>query len=252
MKTIGLISVIITGALLIFAERDFPMWGDPQSRPSTYLSPHYIEKSLEETAVPNVVTSVLADYRGFDTMFETAVIFTAGIAILSILRRRRKGKQKPLPAPPIPQRLQNDIIIQTAVRLLVPAIQLFALYVIAHGHHSPGGGFQGGVILASSLILISLAYDLKAALKRMSEKLAMALGSTGVLIYGGIGFLCLLLGANFLDYSALQKVLPATDAVMARSHGILGVEIGVAFTVMSILFAIYANLASNGEMDEGV
>jgi len=252
LKTLGLISVIITGALLIYAERDFPLWGDPGSRPSTYLSPHYIQKSMEETAVPNVVTSVLADYRGFDTMFETAVIFTAGIAILSILRRRRKGKHKPLPAPPVPQRVKNDIIIHTAVRLLVPAIQLFALYVIAHGHHSPGGGFQGGVILAASLILLSLAFDLKTALKRMSEKLSLALGSVGVLIYSGIGVLCLLLGANFLDYSVLHKVLPATDEVMARSHGILGVEIGVAFTVMSVLFLIYANLSSGGEMDEGV
>ncbi|KPK29651.1 MAG: sodium:proton antiporter, partial [Nitrospira bacterium SG8_3] len=80
MKVIGLFIVILTGALLVYATVDFPPWGDPNSPASTHLSPHYIEKSMEETSVPNIVTAVLADYRGFDTMFETAVIFCAGVA----------------------------------------------------------------------------------------------------------------------------------------------------------------------------
>ena len=73
----------------------------------------------------------------------------------------------------------------------------------------------------------------------------------GIFIYSGFGFLCLLLGSNFLDYSILHKVMGVTP-IEARSHSMLGVEIGVAFTVAAIMFSIYSNLASKGEMKEGL
>ena len=78
MKAVGLILVVILGSLLIYCSLDFPLWGDPQSPANTHVSPYYIEQTIEDTSVPNIVTAVLADYRGYDTMFETIVIFTAG------------------------------------------------------------------------------------------------------------------------------------------------------------------------------
>ena len=87
MKQIALIAVCLTGALLIYGTLDMPDWGDPRSPASLHVSPRYIEKTVEETAVPNMVTSVLADYRGYDTLGETTVIFTAGIACLLLIRR---------------------------------------------------------------------------------------------------------------------------------------------------------------------
>jgi len=247
LRFYALIAVLITGTLLIYAASDFPGWGDPHSPASTYLSPHYIEKVMAETSVPNFVTAVLADYRGFDTMFETAVIFTAGIAIFSILRRKKEDPIFPAKVTePIP-----NIIVQSTCRILVPIIQLFGLYVVAHGHHSPGGGFQGGVILGASLILLAISYDLKYALKGFSEKMTFMFANAGVLIYAGFGVMCIVLGRNFLDYGVLHKILPL-DEVGSRSFSMLGVEIGVAFTVMSIMFAMYALMASQGEMEEGI
>src|SRR4030067_1529012 len=81
----------------------------------------------------------------------------------------------------------EDVIIQTVCRILTPFIQLYGLYVIAHGHHSPGGGFQGGVILGASFILLCLAYDIKEVKKRMSEQWNLLFCSMGVIIYSGIG-----------------------------------------------------------------
>ena len=255
MKYIGLLSVILTGLLLVLAEADFPQWGDPNSPANSYLSTHYITRTMEETAVPNMVTSVLADYRSFDTMLETSVVFVAGIAIFAILRtpRRRRKRTRPRAGarsgqPPE----ERDLIIRTTSRMLLPPIQLFALYVVAHGHHSPGGGFQGGVIMAASLILVSLSFSLKGILQAFSEKAGLVLGSAGVLIYAGVGVLCILLGSQFLDYSVLEAVYPGADSVTARSHSMLVVEIGVGLTVMSILFLIYANLASHGDFEEGL
>lgn len=90
MKALALIATLVTGALLLFGTRDFPAWGDPQAPASTYLSPEYIEHAVEQTHVPNIVTAVLGDYRGYDTMFETVVIYCAGMAVVSVLRRNRE------------------------------------------------------------------------------------------------------------------------------------------------------------------
>lgn len=143
-----------------------------------------------------------------------------------------------------------DVTIETICRLLVPPIQLFALYVIAHGHYSPGGGFQGGCILGASFIMMFVAYDIKEVKKRMSEKLNTVLCSIGVLIFAGIGLLCLMLGANYLDYGILHTILPMYTA-KARALGTLGIEIGVGIAVMSVMISIFLNIATGGE-HEGV
>jgi len=249
LKFIALLVCVALGAVLLVATNDLPDWGDPQSPASVHLSRYYIENSMEQTSVPNFVTAVLADYRSYDTMFETAVIFCAGITVLTILRRSHRRKKKDVK--PRPSRADQDIILQSAARLIVPMMQLFALYVLAHGHHSPGGGFQGGAIAGASFILLAISYDLKMVLNQIKERVIMFFSGLGVLIYAGIGIICLFLGGNFLDYSRLSKILPVTE-VEARSHGILGIEIGVFITVTFIIVSLYADLASGGEMDEGL
>lgn len=143
----------------------------------------------------------------------------------------------------------ENIIIQTVCRILTPFLQIYALYVIAHGHYSPGGGFQGGCILGASFILMVIAYDINAVKRRMGEKLNTLYCSLGVLIYAGIGLLCLILGANYLDYGILHKILPA-DPVKARALGTFGIEIGVGITVMAVMVSIFLNIASGGEHEQ--
>lgn len=276
MRTLGILVAALTCALLFYAMGDFPPWADPGSAAHTHVSPRYIEKTMEETSVPNAVTAVLADYRGFDTMFETTVIFAAGVVCFFILRLPKK--EGPIfrryrhtltgmtirvkctrKIPPVLEEFEmidnlwapHDLIIKTSCRILVPFLQLFGLYVIAHGHHSPGGGFQGGVILGASMILLAISHDLRTALARMGEKVHALLCPIGVLIYAGTGALCLVLGRDFLDYGALAGILHV-DPVTARSHGILIVEIGVGLAVMATMIWIYNNISSRGEYDEGL
>ena len=90
MKLLYLLLTLATTALLMYGAFDMPAWGDPNSPANSHVSPRYIEKTFEETEVPNIVTAVLADYRGFDTMGETSVVFAAGIAVMLILRQPRK------------------------------------------------------------------------------------------------------------------------------------------------------------------
>ena len=276
MKTLAVVIVLLFGGLLFYCTVDLPPWGDPQAPASVHVSSRYIERSVEETSVPNIVTAVLADYRGYDTMFETIVIFSAGVACLLLLRiigrpepesqiyrhiptgltlRVNREIQTPLVSEQI-ERIDImwvplDLITKTSSRIIVPCSQLFALYVITHGHHSPGGGFQGGVILGASIILYAISHNLRSSLDLISEKLAVLLCVLGVFIYAGTGALCMLFGSNFLDYGALSHLL-GVDPVTARSHGILMVEIGVGICVMAVMVLLYYNLASAGRYDEGL
>jgi len=83
----ALVGLPILGVLLLYAANDLPAFGDPASPASTYVSPFYIERSLADTQTPNIVTAILMDYRALDTLMETAVIFTAGLACWLLLRR---------------------------------------------------------------------------------------------------------------------------------------------------------------------
>ncbi len=96
-NTMPLVLVLLTGAVLVYGTLDMPNFGDPNTPAQVHLAPHYLTESIEEIDVPNVVTSHLASYRGFDTLGEVAVVFTAGIGVLLILsglRRRREEEEE--------------------------------------------------------------------------------------------------------------------------------------------------------------
>ena len=249
MKRLALILVLLIGLLLAWATQDFPRWGDPHSpASSSSVSSHFIANTGVDTEVPNMVTAVLADYRGFDTMLETVVVFIAGIAVFSILKGGPKQRTRDRE---FVVDFEPDLIVTNTVRLIVPVIQIFAFYVLAHGHVSPGGGFQGGVAMGASFILVALAWDLKTALLRFSIDRCFMVAALGIVIYAGIGFLSMFLGGEFLDYAHLAAVLPVSHE-MARYHAMLGVEIGVGFTVTAIIFALYASLSTDGRMRDGL
>lgn len=88
-----LVIVIFTGAFLIYATLDMPHFGDPNAPVHRHPSPSYVERTKEDIHVPNVVTAVLASYRGYDTLGETVVVFTAGLGVLLLLRRLPRRKE---------------------------------------------------------------------------------------------------------------------------------------------------------------
>lgn len=133
----------------------------------------------------------------------------------------------------------NPILIAVG-SAISPFIMLFGLYVIFHGHYSPGGGFQGGTLLAASLLLIRLTSGFDIAQLQFKRVLGTPLGSIGVLIYFGTGLLAMVSGGEFLNYAFLP--FAGFTGAGLRSLGILMVEIGVGLAVMAILVAIYDDL----------
>ena len=134
---------------------------------------------------------------------------------------------------------ESPIVVLTS-RLLAPFIQLFALYVIFHGHYSPGGGFQGGAMLAASVLLMRLAVGSKAGEFQFRRAWVTKLSIVGLFIYAATGIIAMMMGGNYLDYRFLPFLwLPEPEV---RAMGILLVEIGVAIAVMATLVSIYDDL----------
>ncbi len=223
--------VLTTGAALVYGTLDLPAFGDPNAPAQTHVGPYYIEQAILQTGVPNIVTAVLASYRGFDTLGEVVVIFTAGIAVLLLLGGRREeqdddgAKEKRVP---------QNLVLRIVSKIVIPVIILFALYVQFHGDYGPGGGFQAGVIMSSALILYSLVFGLGAAERIIPKRVLMFLTALGVLIYAGVGVASLFFGGNYLNYSVLA------DTQIGGQHiGILLVELGVGITVFAVMLTIF-------------
>ena len=128
----------------------------------------------------------------------------------------------------------REIIIKVVSQKLIPLILLFALYVQFHGDFGPGGGFQAGAIFSAGFILYSLIFGFDKLISTVSPRLLELISVTGVLLYIGVGFLCMMLGGEFLNYSVLGDT-----QVVGQHLGILLVELGVFLTVFSVLLLIF-------------
>ncbi|MBY5920775.1 DUF4040 domain-containing protein [Ferrimonas balearica] len=235
-RTLAVIALI--AFLLFYGLVDMPRFGDPNAPAQSHVASHYLEDGLSEVGVPNLVTSVLASYRGFDTFGETVVIFTAGIGVVALLGRRHVRR------PTRALDMRHHRILAVVSRMLIPPILLFALYVQFHGDYGPGGGFQAGVIFAAGLILYAMVFGLDAVRALIPESVIRMLAALGVLLYGSVGMVALLQGKPFLDYRVL-----ADDSVAGQHLGIWLVELGVGITVTAVMLLLF--LTFSARVDRG-
>jgi multicomponent Na+:H+ antiporter subunit B len=232
-----LIVVGITGAALIYGTLDMPPFGHPDNPIHQHVAPRYIEESPKEVGLPNMVTSVLASYRGFDTFGETVVVFAAAIGVLSLLGvRRRKTKNTPESG------LETHHVLHVVAKVIIPLVILFALYVQFHGDFGPGGGFQAGVIAAAAFILYALVFGLPKSFAVVSPKILQLMASFGVLLYASVGLYSMSQGGHFLDYNKL-----AADPLAGQHYGIIIIELGVGITVFAVMLSIFYAFASQAE-----
>jgi multicomponent Na+:H+ antiporter subunit B len=240
--TLALVVVFITAGLLIYGTLDMPFFGSAQAPTNLHVAPHYINNSMQEVGLPNMVTSVLASYRGFDTFGEVAVIFTAGMGVLALLSMVRRPEDDAEIDSINDSMHEQHLILRIVIKMLIPFILLFALYVQFHGDFGPGGGFQAGVIFAAAIILYAMLFGLSTARRVINQSLIQLLAAIGVLIYGSVGVVSILNGGNFLDYSVLSS-----DPVAGQHLGILLIELGVGCTVASVMIIIFFNFVGRRE-----
>ncbi len=130
--------------------------------------------------------------------------------------------------------MNQNIIIATATKLMVPFIILFGLYVQFHGDFGPGGGFQAGVIIAVGFILYGIVFGLERLQAVAPFDYLRVFAGLGALIYGGTGIVTQIMGGRFLDYNQLAK-----NPVNGQHYGIFTIELGVGLTVASVMIMIF-------------
>ncbi len=238
----ALVVVIVTGGLLIYGTLDMPYFGSVDAPAHLHVAPRYINSSMQEIGIPNIVTSVLASYRGYDTLGEVVVIFTAGVGVLALLSVVRRPEEDVEIDSVNVSMHEKYLILRVVTKILIPFILLFALYVQFHGDYGPGGGFQAGVIFAAAIILYSMLFGMNTARRVINQPLVQLFSAIGVLVYGSVGLVSMLNGGNFLDYNLLSD-----DPVAGQHLGILLVELGIGCTVASVMVIIYFNFSGRTE-----
>jgi len=217
---ITLFGLMFAGLVLLHVER----------RTLPPLGKRYVELVPQELGAANVVTGILLTYRGFDTLGEVAVLFmvAAGVGLVLDKRgRRNEGQRRGTRSPP----RQASEIVRTGAQILLPLLAIFAAYIIMHGHLSAGGGFQGGAVLASGLVL-SLFADPQ---QRLDQRFLSRTESAAGVLFVLVGVAGLLFAGGFLD----SRVLPLGQFGAFFSAGsipvlsvLLGIKVGCELSVI--------------------
>jgi len=232
MKRALTVALLIMIALpMLFAVAQLPPHGSPESPAYTHVSARYLEQGPEEAGAENIVTGVILNYRGFDTNGEVTVIFTSLAAVMAVLLGVRKGEE-PLVRQPA-STVEVSAVVSFVVRLLAPAIALFGIYVILNGHVSPGGGFQGGAILASLIIVITAILGRRQAEALVPLRVRRWLQIAAPLAFISVGVAGLLVYGNYLQF-------PRTDDLAWLTVTWLTIiEIGIGVGGAAILATIF-------------
>jgi multicomponent Na+:H+ antiporter subunit B len=187
---------------------------------------YYAEHTAQDLGAANIVTAIIVTYRGLDTLGEVTVLFLTAAIVGLVLARERHAQSQPRRELPLP----GELLI-TGSRLLLPLILLFGAYVFTHGHLTPGGGFQGGAILASGMLLMLLSHPLRPFGHRMIAIVESIAGMAFVFI----GVLGIALAGGFLD----NRILPIGALGELFSAGAIpviytfvGLKVGAEFSSM--------------------
>jgi len=222
------ISLILILLIAWFLTNVLYEWRPEQTLPA--VAHTYVANEAAQLGAMNVVTAIVVTYRGLDTLGEVTVLFLAASGIAVLMRRRKKNIM-----PAITHTRPASEIVQTGAALLVPFIVMFGVYIFLNGHLSPGGGFQGGAVVASAILMRFLAnpdYKLKHTPLDFLESFA---GFGYVLI----GLLGIFFAGGFLD----NRILPLGEFGTLLSAG----AIPIIYTLIGLkvgteLAAILENL----------
>lgn len=227
---------ILLVSMLLIGVADLPPFGGADNPVNNEVSRRYIEKGLQETGAVNIVTGMILDYRAFDTLGESHVLFIATCTVLILLRLdRRKGGSESQEANDRAYEPKNDVILQTAARLLVPFIVIFGIYIILCGHLGPGGGFSGGAVIGAGLILYVSAFGF-AKTERFFTAKTYKWTSFGALA-------CYCLSKTYSFYTGanhIESVIPlGTPGAILSSGLILLLNICVGVVVAGTMYTFY-------------
>lgn len=252
ISRLHVLMALLLGGVIIFFLLDtvtfMPRFGAADVPANNEVIARYIEQGLAETGATNLVAGMILDYRAFDTLGESTVLFIAACAVLILLRIDLDDQGNPtqqLIAEESDDRYyepKNDRILQGSAMVLTPIILLFGIYVLFNGHLGPGGGFSGGAILSSGLILYLNAFGFQKAGRFFTYKIFMWVSFFSLGFYGVAKAYSFYMGAN-----GLHSGIPlGTPGAILSSGLIMPLNIAVGLVVACTMYIFYALFRKGG------
>jgi multicomponent Na+:H+ antiporter subunit B len=216
IKRVAILGVLALFIALLLGRVAVPA---PRSGPGPTGSA-YIERSIPELGAQNVVTAIVVTWRGLDTLGEVSVLFLAAAGVALLLRTLGGGR-----GGNGPPRRDSSEILKTGADVVTPAIVYFGVYVFMGGHLTPGGGFQGGAVIASAVLLLLLAFPSY----RLRHGILTAVESLSGAAYVAVGLAGLVLAAGFLDTRVLPLGIPGrivSAGAIPLIYTLIGLKVG--------------------------
>ena len=246
LMAVVLCAVIIVTLLVTVSY--LPEFGSPDNPNNNEVVEKYNKDGLHDTGATNNVAGMILDYRAFDTLGESHVLFVAAVCVMILLRlevgtdgtptdkKRAEEENDRLYEP------KNDKILQLSAKILVPVIIMYGIYVILNGHLSPGGGFSGGAIIGAGLILYVNAFGFEKAKRIMNRKNYAVISVVPLLFYACAKGYSFFTGANHLE----SGIPHGTPGAILSSGLILPLNICVGIVVACTMYHFYTLFRKGG------
>ncbi len=228
--------------MLLIAVSNLPTVGSADRPVNNEVAKRYIENGLQETGAVNIVTGMILDYRAFDTLGESHVLFVATCTVLILLREDKKKKAEQNQSNDRLYEPKNDVILQTVAKILVPPIVIFGIYVILCGHLGPGGGFSGGAIIGAGLILYQNAFGFHKTERFFTAKTYKVLSFSALACYALSKCYSFYTGANHLE----SGIPLGTPGAILSSGLIFVLNICVGIVVAGTMYTFYVMFRKGG------
>ena len=239
-KLYVVLSVILAAILslaLIITVSNLPRYGSGEAPVNNEVSKRYLEQGLEETGATNLVSGMILDYRAFDTLGESHVLFTAMCAVLILLSGKKdKTRELKLKSEDELYDTTKDPILTTVAYFLVPCLFLFGIYILLNGHLSPGGGFSGGAVLGAALIFYSMAFGFEKTSRFLSRKVLTVITCCSLGFYVVAKSYSFITGANELP----SFITTGTPGAILSGGLILPLNVAVGFVVACTMYSFFS------------
>ena len=237
---VAVISCILLIGVLLYTVAMLPRYGEENVRADEVVE-RYVERGLEETGAVNIVSGMILDYRAFDTLGESHVLFTALICVMILLRVDHKNMRSEYEDyyTVLSDRyysLERDTIIRTMGKILLPCIFVYGIYILLNGQNSPGGGFSGGAVMGTGLIITAAAFGFDRVDSFLPLRVSMWMTFLSLMFYSFAKGYVFFTGANGLE-NHIPKGVPG--AILSGGL-ILPLDIAVGLVVAGTMFGFYS------------
>lgn len=232
---------IVLAGVLVGTMYFMPTFADEKTPADNEVSHHYVEQGRDQTGAVNTVAGMILDYRAFDTLGESFVLFTATCAVMMLMQKHKHQVQ-----PETGFTYQTDPIAVLIAKILIPIIFVLGAYILVNGHLSPGGGFSGGAVLGAGCILYVMTFGEERACRVLSNRVIRTVTIVS------LSFYCLAKSYSFFTgnaFNGVESVIgPGTPGDLLSGGLILPLNVAVGLVVCCTMYSFYM-LFKRGRLD---